>query len=60
MSSLRTEEGTTTAVTQASAQSERVDLGRLLWVGPLAVAASVGANVLFTQIAIPLTGVSPE
>jgi Family of unknown function (DUF6069) len=46
--------------TLSTAHSERVSLGRLLWVGPLAVAASVGANVLFALITNELFGVSPE
>ncbi len=48
------------AAVLSSAPSERVSLGRLRWVGPLAVVAAVGANVLFALIANPLFGVSPE
>lgn len=45
---------------QSPAQSERIALGRLVWVGPLAVLASVAANLIFTMIANRLLGVSPE
>lgn len=41
-------------------QGERVDLGRLLWVGPLAIAAAVVANVLVRTVAVALFDVSPE
>jgi hypothetical protein len=44
----------------APARSEQVALRRLLWVGPLAVLASVVANLIFTMIGNQLLGVSPE
>ncbi len=40
-------------------QGERVDFGRLLWVGPLAIAAAVVANVLVRTVAVVLFDVSP-
>ena len=42
------------------ASNERVATRRLLWVGPLAVIASVAANVLLTMAAVRLFGLSSE
>src|SRR5918998_6224770 len=39
---------------------KRISFGRLLWVGPLAVLASVIANVLVSITAVALVGISPE
>ena len=39
---------------------KRISFGRLLWVGPLAVLASVIANVLVSITAVALLGISPE
>ena len=39
---------------------KRISFGRLLWVGPLAVLASVIANVLVSLTAVALVGISPE
>jgi hypothetical protein len=44
----------------APARTERVATGRLWWVGPLAVIASVAANVVFTLIANAVFGVPPD
>jgi hypothetical protein len=41
-------------------RTERIDVRRLGWVGPLAIVAAVGATVLFTLIASGLAGVSPD
>lgn len=40
--------------------AERVSLSRLLWVGPLTIAAAVVANVAFVAAAVPLFGVAPD
>lgn len=40
--------------------SERVAMGRLLWVGPLAVIASVIANGIVRVVAVPLLNIPPE
>jgi hypothetical protein len=40
--------------------AERVSLARLLWVGPLTIAAAVAANVAFVAVANPLFGVAPD
>ena len=40
--------------------SERVAMGRLLWVGPLAVIASVIANGIVRVIAVPLLNIPTE
>ena len=42
------------------AKTRRVDLRRLLWAGPLAIAASVIANVLFAAVVVRLFGISDE
>ncbi len=47
-----------TAISQSSPVSERVDLRRLLWVGPLAIVAAVAANAvvragLLAVLAVP-------
>ncbi len=39
---------------------KRISFRRLLWVGPLAVLASVIANVLVSITAVALVGISPE
>jgi hypothetical protein len=40
--------------------SKRISFRRLLWVGPLAVLASVIANVLVSITTVALVGISPE
>jgi hypothetical protein len=47
-------------VPDRSGRAEHVALGRLLWVGPLAVVAAVAANLLFTAIATRLFNTAPE
>ena len=42
------------------ADSSRPDLRRLIWVGPLIVAAAIVANVLFALLTTRLFGVSDE
>jgi hypothetical protein len=45
---------------QALERPERVALGRLLWVGPLAIVAAVAANLLIRLVAVALFDISPE
>ena len=42
------------------ARSERIDVRRLLWVGPLVVVATTVANVIFTLVVTRLLGMSEE
>ena len=41
-------------------QSERIDVGRLLWVGPLVIVVTTVANVVFTMIVTRLLGMSED
>ena len=43
-----------------SHETRRVELRRLLWVGPLVIVASVVANVVFAALAVRLFGISAE
>lgn len=43
----------------AAAKVEGVDTHRLRWVGPLTVAASVGANAIVRDFALDLFGIPP-
>ena len=50
---------TSASVSTAPAQTERVALRRLLWVGPLAIVLAVAANIVIRAIALALFAISP-
>ena len=45
---------------EPSADGSRVDLRRLIWVGPLIVVVSIVANVVFALLTTRLFGISEE